>query len=347
MDTSDFDMVMETARRWFARTSPLTERLLDVRRGHTEASVAWPDMAGMGWLAMPFSGAAGGYGATAAQLFELIALAGSDARPEPLALHLVVAPWLVRLRPEMVEALAQGHMRLAVAQANTFHATPDHTSIDAAAALVFGTPGATHVLLACPDGRCALVEAAGPDITLTPGRLLDGRRVQSMQWRGVQPDWLGESAQSMLDHAACALVADTEGVLHAAFEMTLDYLKTRIQFRTPLAAQQSIQHRMAEIYCDLQQLKSLCRRLANEMCDQQGCNSTLSDSSVLPIAKSFVGRRALRAAGQLIQLSGGIGVTDEYRLAHLYKRIHVNSALFGDSQTQLARISVASSLLPN
>lgn len=169
-----------------------------------------------------------------------------------------------------------------------------------------------------------------------------------MQWRGTEPDWLAASGPSVLDHAACALVADTAGVLEAAFALTLDYLKTRTQFGSSLASHQAIQHRMAEVYCDLQQLKALCGRLAGEMgtVQQQG-DAPSSGLRMLPIAKSFVGRRALPAAGQLIQLSGGIGVTDEYHLAHYYKRLQVNAALFGDTQTQLSRVSVADHLLPD
>ena len=62
-------------------------------------------------------------------------------------------------------------------------------------------------------------------------------------------------------------------------------------------------------------------------------------------AKAFVGRRALRAAGQLIQVSGGIAVAEEYKLTHCNRRLHVAAALFGSAEAQLARIDVRAQLL--
>jgi len=122
--------------------------------------------------------------------------------------------------------------------------------------------------------------------------------------------------------------------------MTLDYLRQRVQFGKPLAAQQAIQHRMAEVFCDLQQQLALTGRLAAEI-DAAPAGAW----PMLPVAKSFVGRRVLRGVGALIQLSGGIAVTEEYRLTHLYRRLHVAAQLHGAAEAQLARIDVRATLL--
>ncbi|MDB5848338.1 MAG: acyl-CoA dehydrogenase domain protein, partial [Rhodoferax sp.] len=112
------------------------------------------------------------------------------------------------------------------------------------------------------------------------------------------------------------------------------------QFGKPLSAQQAVQHKMAEIFCDLQQLLALAGRLATEIDTAPG-----GPWPTLAPAKSFIGRRALRACGQLVQVSGGIAVTEEYKLGHFYRRLHVAAALFGNAEQQLARIDIRRQLL--
>ena len=97
---------------------------------------------------------------------------------------------------------------------------------------------------------------------------------------------------------------------------------------------------MAEIFCDLQQALALTERLAQEI-DAEAAGPW----PTLPVAKSFVGRRVLRGVGALIQVTGGIAVTEEYRLTHWYRRLHVNAQCFGAAEAQLNRIEVRRQLL--
>lgn len=349
MDTDSLDLLIDTAQRWFAAHHPLEDRLAHFREGHKAADDAWPQMAEMGWLALPLPESLEGFGATPTQAFQLLRAAGRDARPEPLALHMTLAPWFAAQQPSAAAALADGRLRLAMAdapaQADALRFA--HGQLHGAAAVVMGGQNATHALLPLADGAgasagtllCVALDA--PGVVREPVRLLDGRHTLRLRFDGAPAEPVGrQTAQQALDLAAAGLVADAVGVFEAAFELTLAYLKERKQFGVPLSAQQALQHRMAEVFCDLQQLIALAGRLSAEL-DAQPDAPALT----LPVAKSFVGRRALRAMGQLIQVSGGIGMTEEYRLGHLYKRLQVNAALFGDAEAQLRRIDVRRSLL--
>lgn len=346
MDQDAFNMVLDAAQRWFEQEQPLGDRIAGFEAGHQPAPSAWAAMNDMGWTALARPEETGGYGASVAQCFAFIRLAGREARPEPLDLLLMLAG---------VPALpVDDAARLALADADggpgALHMSADNTRVDGRSGVLYGGVQATHALLPVPVGAgrarlvCVALNASG--VTHEPVRLMDGRHTLRLHLERVQVTPVGEGPQAeatarlLLDRAAAGLVADAAGVFEAAFELTLDYLKQRRQFGVPLASQQALQQRMADIFCDLQFLLAMARRLALEMdAEPSGPWPTL------PVAKSFVGRRALRGLGQLIQVSGGIGMTEEYRLGHFYKRLHVAATLFGGAEQQLARINPRQTLL--
>ncbi|UZG44405.1 acyl-CoA dehydrogenase family protein [Caldimonas thermodepolymerans] len=344
MDKEDIDLLLQTAQRWFADHSPLDERVARFREGHHPPPQAWAEMAELGWLALTLPEDLGGLGAGTDAAFGLMRLAGRDARPEPLGLHLLLAPYVARHATELAQPLMEGEMRLAMAE--PLRAAPgaprDASTCSGEVSAIYGVEGATHLLV--PTGRASqddlvLVSLAHGGVSLTPARLVDGRSTHTARLDNVPCVRVGRAAEG-LDLAAAAQVADATGSLEYAFEFTLDYLKQRVQFGRPLSSQQTIQHKMAEVLCDLQQMQALSRRLAAELQSEPS-----GPWPTLPAAKAFVGRRALRAMGVLIQLSGGIGVTEEYRLTHLYRRMHVAAQLFGAPEYQLGRLSPSRSLL--
>lgn len=343
MEHDDLTLLLDTAERWFAGNAPLAERVAGFRQGVQEPAGAWARFAEMGWTALTLPEAQGGFGASAAAAFELLRRAGRDARPEPLSLHLLLAPRVAQALPALAEPLAAGRVRLAMADRPRRGAALrwDGATLSGTAPVIDGLDHATHLLVPL-DGPAAapllLVDLAAPGIATTPGRLVDGRRTARLDFERVPAQAAGEAAAA-LDRAAAAQVADASGVFEAAFTMTLAYLKQRVQFGKPLSAQQAVQHRMAEVFCDLQQQLALAGRLAAEIDAAPG-----GPWATLPVAKSFVGRRVLRGVGALIQLSGGIAVTEDYALTHLYRRLHVGAQLFGAAEEQLARIDVRRTL---
>jgi alkylation response protein AidB-like acyl-CoA dehydrogenase len=331
MEREDIDLLLDTSHRWFKANHPLEKRTAAFRSGHHEGEAAWHAMAEMGWTGLTVPEEAGGFSASNAACFELIRQAGSDARPEPLELHLLLAPLVIAALPAHAPALIGGTMRLALAEvANGDGAVrlDKNAALEGRAGTVFGGEHATHLLVPVASDqamRLVLVDLAADGVRRVAARMIDARAALQVEFHSTPGTQLsGEGiAQRALDRAAAALVADTAGVLQAAFDLTLDYLKQRHQFGKPLSTQQAVQHKMAEVFCDLQQLLALTGR----------------------VAKSFVGRRALRALGQLIQVSGGIAITEEYKLTHFYRRVHVAAALFGTAEAQLARIDVRAQLL--
>lgn len=353
INVEEKELLLDSAHRWFRSHNPLESRVKAFQQGHCEQPGSWTELAGMGWLTLPLPEQVGGVGAGRADCLSLIRLAGRHLRPEPIDLYLMLSPVVASAMPELSEALAAGEMRFGVgdlvSKPPIATAQMDGTiRVSGNGGAVLGGKFSTHMLVFVRDqallDRVALVAVDDPGLEIRQARFVDMREASMVVFTDVQAHYLdnpeaGVDAQQVRDLAAAAMVADAAGALEAGFDLTLDYLKQRVQFGRPLSSQQAVQHKMAEIFCDVKQILALTERLGNEM-----DNAPHGPWPTLCIGKSFVGRRALRALGQLIQLSGGIGVTEEYKITHFYRRIHVAADLFGDAEEQLLRVDVPSVL---
>jgi alkylation response protein AidB-like acyl-CoA dehydrogenase len=118
-------------------------------------------------------------------------------------------------------------------------------------------------------------------------------------------------------------------------QKTVDYTKTRRQFGTAISSFQALQHRMADMFIEVEQARSILLMAlltADEGGEAQGAISA---------AKSRIGRAARKVGQEAIQLHGGIGVTEDLDVGHYVKRLLVIEALFGNSDWHLRRFAEA------
>jgi alkylation response protein AidB-like acyl-CoA dehydrogenase len=175
--------------------------------------------------------------------------------------------------------------------------------------------------------------------------LIDGTRAADIELHAVT---VGKDAllaapgsavallEEAMDRAALAQVAEGLGCMEAVVELTAEYLKTRQQFGQPIGKFQALQHRMSEMFVEVQETRSiLLRGIANLEGEPAARRQAVSAAKVmLGTAGRFVG-------GQGIQLHGGIGVTDEYQVGHYYKRLIALEKMYGDSDWHLDRFIAA------
>ncbi|MCY1540883.1 Crotonobetainyl-CoA dehydrogenase [compost metagenome] len=142
-----------------------------------------------------------------------------------------------------------------------------------------------------------------------------------------------EALEEALDHAVLATSAACLGSMEQVMAMTADYLKTRVQYGQPLAQFQALQHRMAEMFIETDQARSMLLSAirAVESGDRQQRRLAISG------AKVVVARAQYFVSAQGIQLHGGIGTTDEYAVGHHYKAAVVYDKRFGDGEFHLDR----------
>ena len=157
----------------------------------------------------------------------------------------------------------------------------------------------------------------------------------------MAPDEGGEVLSRALDAAAAALACEAVGAMQAALDLTVEYLKTRKQFGVPIGSFQALQHRAADMFVALEQARSMAMRAIMAQ------SSLPSEASAREIAAAMVQIiDASRYIGQqAVQLHGGIGMTEEYRLGILFRRLTMIGRLFGDRDHFLDRLVAGPSLL--
>ena len=139
-----------------------------------------------------------------------------------------------------------------------------------------------------------------------------------------------------LDRARAGLSAEILGQATQAFEITLDYLKTRVQFGQVIGTFQALQHRAAKMFTDLETTRS-CVEAALEAADAGGDTRLLAS-----LAKAKASEVLHLASNEMVQMHGGIGMTDAHDSGLYMKRARVAEALFGSAsfhRDRYARLS--------
>ena len=189
-----------------------------------------------------------------------------------------------------------------------------------------GKPGDTDGL------TLFLVQADAAGVTRTHLALADSRGAARIDFKDVS---VGSDAvlgaidqgwavlEPTLDRAYAGLAAEMLGSATAAFEMTLDYLKTRTQFGQVIGTFQALQHRAAKWFTDLETTRS-CVEAALEAIDAGGDTRALAS-----LAKARASDVLHLATNEMVQMHGGIGMTDAHDSGLYMKRARVAETLFG------------------
>jgi alkylation response protein AidB-like acyl-CoA dehydrogenase len=179
------------------------------------------------------------------------------------------------------------------------------------------------------------VPAATTGLALQDYQRLGGGRGCNLELRDVRlpadallgdgSDALG-AIEAVVDRAMAALGAEAVGIMQTLLDTTLEYTKIRKQFGRPLAANQVIKHRLADMAIQTDEARSMALRAAL-MADAE----PLARSRAASAAKAKIGKCARFVAEQSVQLHGGMGVTEELDIGAYLKRIVAFDTLFGGS----------------
>jgi hypothetical protein len=130
--------------------------------------------------------------------------------------------------------------------------------------------------------------------------------------------------ESVVDRALAALGAEAVGIMQIMLDMTLEYTKVRRQFGRPLAANQVIRHRLADMAMQCDEARSIALRAAL-MTDAEPVERGRAASA----AKAKIGKCARFVAEQAVQLHGAMGVTEELEIGAYFKRLTAFDTMFG------------------
>ena len=179
-----------------------------------------------------------------------------------------------------------------------------------------------------------LVPADAAGVSRERLRTFDSRGYANVHFDGVEVgadavlgDLDGGAAPlaEILDRACAGLGAEMLGTASQAFDMTLEYLKTRVQFGKVIGSFQALGHRAAMLFTKMELSRS-CMEAALQAIDGQADN--VPELSAL--SKARVGEFLHEMSNQLIQIHGGIGMTDEFDAGLYLKRARLLETAFGN-----------------
>lgn len=340
----------------------------DTYRKQLEAGIAfdekrWQAMAELGWLALPFPEAVGGFGGTLVDI-QLVA--------RRLGERLCTDPWLAcALTPgkaleyagtpaatTLLASLVAGDTRAALAayEANSHYdvarigtravAAGGGLTLNGRKSVVFGAQYAHTLLVTARDAQgealLVAVAAGAPGVTLTDYRVLDGSRAAEVVLQDVKvgADAVlarGEAAldavRRAIDVTSAAICADLLGAVGAMLQKTQDYARTRKQFGVAIGSFQVIQHYLVDMFIEVQQSESLVW-----MAGIRGDTAERDErEKAISTAKAYVARAAVQVAQKSVQIHGGIGVTEELDIGHYFRRVTHYAQLHGDRDCHVQR----------
>ena len=145
---------------------------------------------------------------------------------------------------------------------------------------------------------------------------------------------------SAFDQGLAARCAEAVGALQAALDATVEYTKTRQQFGVPIGTFQALQHRMADMLIHVEQARSMSYLAAMRAADP----SARERRRALSAAKVVIGNACRFVGQEAVQLHGGMGVTDETAVSHLFRRLTALEMALGDTAHHLEQFVAATAL---
>lgn len=331
----------------------------------------WDKYAELGLLGLPFAEDYGGFGGNAVDVMMVMEAFGRNLVLEPYLATVVLGGSAIKhagteaQKGELLPQIVDGSLKLAFAHSEQqarydlsdvmTTATKDGAGwvLEGAKSVVFhGDCADTLIISARTSGErmdkagltLFLVPASTPGVARRGYAMRDGTRAAEVSLSGVK---LGADAvlgivgdamptiERVTQAGIAAMAAETVGACEAAHAMTLDYLRTRIQFGRPIGQNQVLQHKAADMLIEVEQARSMAM-LAAMMVDE---NDAAERSRNISMAKVGVGQSGRFVTQAAVQLHGGIGMTEEYQVGHYFRRVMVFEHMWGDSSYHLGLLA--------
>ena len=338
-------LLADSVRRYLAKAYDFESRKKIVA-GDGWSKEAWAQFAEMGLMGLPVSAEHGGFGGGAVDLMGVMEAFGEALVVEPY-LPLVLAARLIKHSP-LLSGLVEGKTKLALAHTEkgarfSLDALKTRASkkgagwvLEGDKAAVIGAPIANHLVVSArDDGGIALFLVDIGKVSLQAYRTMDERLAADIVLRGSEAQRIDggrKELEEAIDVGAALVCAEAVGAMKFACDSTLEYLKTRKQFGVTIGTFQALQHRMVEMFISLEQARSMAC-LACSKADAGG------DPRAISAAKIKIADAARHVSQEAVQLHGGMGMTEELKISHAFRRLTVLAREFGDADHHLARFA--------
>jgi alkylation response protein AidB-like acyl-CoA dehydrogenase len=327
----------------------------------------WQTMAELGWLGVTVPEAQGGFGGNQADTMVLMEAFGQGLVLEPffatavLGTRAVVSGGNADLQSRLLPDVVSGSCHLGLAYAEEQSRFDLEDVITRATAQDSGFVITGHKSMVQHGGSADqlvvstrtsggqrdengitlfLVDTKAEGVTVDSFPTVDGQQASEVTFENVfvhADNMLGELdrgftlLQDIAIDGILALSAEAVGAMEILYKDTVAYTQEREQFDHRLSDFQVLQHRMVEMFMEYEQCKSMLYRATLEVV-QNGREAM----RVVHALKYMVGKVGTFIGENAVQLHGGMGVTEELRIGHYFKRLLVIDAQFGNSDHHLA-----------
>ena len=345
------------------------KKLVSSDTGYSES--VWGTFAEMGLLGLPVSPDYDGFGGAALDMMGVMESIGDGLVVEPFLATTMGAQFVARGGSEaqkkaILPKVVEGKLKMAFAQTekgaryNLAHvATKAKKSgtgyvIDGEKNVVLHGPSADKIVVSArtsgeeTDAKgisLFLVDAKAAGVTMKSYRTLDELRACDLILKGVSlpaDALIGKEGEGLalieevVDYGTALICAEAVGAIKSANDATLEYLKTRKQFGVPIGAFQALQHRMVDMVISYEQAKSM----ACLACDKADSEKDPAERKrLVSAAKVRVSEACRHVSQESIQLHGGMGMTEEMKVSHTFRRLTMIAQQFGDIDHHLERFA--------
>ncbi len=363
---SEEQQMLKSSAREFLKEKGSVEKLRKLRDSKDAQGYdknLWKQMAEMGWASLNIPEAYGGLDFGYTGLGQVLEETGRMLTASPLVSTVLMSATAINLggsdhqKEELLSQIAAGSLVVAFAFEEGNHHNPRTIEMTAEKAADGYTLTGTKTFVL--DGHIAdkfivaaktangpelfVVDANAKGVTAEREIYMDSRNVATVNFDKVivfsaailNAYASGEALLNRtLDIARVGLAAEMLGGCQEAFDRTLAYLKEREQFGVRIGTFQALQHRAAQMFCEIEMCKSIVIK-ALKAIDENSKELPMLAS----LAKAKVGQTYQLVSNEGVQLFGGIGMTDDEEIGFFMKRARVTQRTLGDANFHLDRLA--------
>ena len=362
-------MLRDMAKQFFSEQVPVTN-LRQLRDDGSEDGFdrdVWKQIVELGFAGILIPEEMGGTGFGPMGIGIVMQEAGRTLAASPLYSTAVLGAGMIMAagsenqKKELLPQIAAGELLLALAIDETNHHNPANIAMAATRdgddfvlsgekKFVIDGHIADKLIVATrtsgeagdPKGISAfLIDANTPGVTITRTHMVDTRNAANISFDGVkvQSDALLGSAdgaypelENVLDMGRVCLSAEMLGGIETVFDTTLTYLKERKQFDAIIGTFQALQHRAAEMFCEVEICQSVVLDALSALEERR---NDIPRAASLAKARLSDASRLITNEG--VQMHGGIGMTDAVDVGLFLKRARVQAQMLGDANFHRSR----------
>lgn len=346
-------MLRDSALAFAAEKLPVSQLRSLRSKGEAFDKAAWKEMAELGFAGVLIPEEFGGSGFGYVGLGQVLEAQGRTIASSPLLSTAMIGASALLLagsekqKAEYLPKIASGELIVALAVDEGPHHDPSHIALMAKKSgsgyslsgekryVVNGAEADLLIVVARTDKGITLflASSSAKGVTRTALKTLDAHSAANIAFANTEVaadaalggvDQGAAVLDAILDRARIGLAAEMLGASDAAFEMTSEYLKVRKQFGQLIGSFQSLQHRAAIMFTELELTRS-CVAAALEALDRNANNI----SELASLAKARAGETLHLVSNETVQMHGGIGMTDAHDSGLYLKRARVLEALYG------------------